>query len=109
MASEATEGTLERLTLYCNAMQVPLPPLQFDDNETDELVWTDELHAWVKAEGISLRWLFSGEVESPEEAEARKLVERMSRADRARFLAALKDHQRNGGRIEDVMRRHGLA
>ena len=109
MASELCEGVLERLTLYCNAMQVQLPPLQFDDDETDELVWTHELHEWIRAEGICLRWLFSGEVESREAAEARKVVERMPKADRARLLVALKDHQRNGGRLEDVMRRYGFG
>jgi hypothetical protein len=109
MASVTTEGVLERLTLYCNAMQVALPPLEYDPEDPEELLFTAALQAWIRTEGISFRWVMSGEVMTPADLKYLDDVSRMPMAEQARLLAALKDYTSNGGDLARVLRRHGFG
>lgn len=106
MASATTEGMMERITLYCNAMQLPLPPIEFED---DELLYTDAFQDWVDAEGISLQWLISGRTAPPRDPEFEALMKRLSQDEKDRLLAALNEHNATCGDLVKIMHRHGFG
>ena len=105
MTSVTTDGVLERLTLHCNNLGLRLPPLDFDDD--GDLLLTDALVRFCHAEGIDAEWLFTGKLRTPDEA-FRDAISRLSDASKRRLLAAMKDHARNGGSIQDAARRSGF-
>lgn len=54
MASDITNRAVSNLTMYCDSMGIPLPPLEYEDHE---LVMSDDLLQFVIQEGMSLDWL----------------------------------------------------
>ena len=109
MASETTELLLERLNQYCERNQVPLPPLKYDEDEPDEVLWTDELHDWIKGHGLSIGWLTEPSISENDIGRILEAMAQMTPEDRSRFASGVKEYVDNGGDLHEVMSRHGFA
>lgn len=61
--ADADLTTLEgRIKWFCAKFEVAPPVLEYDVDEPEQIVLTDELLDWTKREGVSLDWLFCGYV-----------------------------------------------
>jgi hypothetical protein len=96
MASETTTGAIGRLKEYCTSQGLPLPPLEFDQDEPGELLMTGALLDFCRAEGISLNWLIAGHVQSAEERAFLKALAALSDHERLRLLGAVRAYAKGG-------------
>ncbi|WP_172293773.1 hypothetical protein [Pseudoruegeria sp. HB172150] len=53
---------LERICWFCHHFGVVAPALEFDPGHPEEILVTDELIEWVRAEGACIDWLVCGAV-----------------------------------------------
>ncbi|MDO6584806.1 hypothetical protein Q4543_04675 [Salipiger sp. 1_MG-2023] len=61
--SDADLATTEgRIDWFCAHFEVEPPMLTYDPDEPNAVLLTDELLEWVKIEGASIDWLFTGAV-----------------------------------------------
>jgi len=106
MTSNTTKVFLERLTEHCNAQQIPLPPLEYEDGG---IVFSEALQDFIHAEGLCMRWLFGEKGEyDPQGAKLLAAVRKMDSETQECFLAGLKDYAANGGDIKQVFQSHGF-
>lgn len=54
--------TDKRITWFCDHFNVDRPDIEYDPDEPDEILLTDNLLAWTRREGVSLDWLICGSV-----------------------------------------------
>lgn len=96
----------ERLQVYAAAMDLELPPLEFEDGD---LLLSNELAQFCIGEGICFEWLRCGKVETAQEQQFRKRVERLPEDDKRRILQALQIHRAERIPLDQALRRVGLS
>jgi len=109
MASKMTDLVLKRLTQYCTENQVAFPPLKYDDDEPDEVLFTDDLHDWIRGQDLSIRWLTTPDIPDNDTGRILESMANMTPENRARFFNGVKEYVANGGDLKEVMARHGFA
>lgn len=92
----------DRIAWFCEHFQVTPPELEYDEEEPDAFLLTDELVKWCSCEGVSLDWLFCGGVAGmaatfrethrmdPVTHEVMKAISRLSEGEQGIVLEALK-------------------
>lgn len=104
-----------RIEWFCAHFDVTPPKLQYDEDEPDQILLTDELIEWIKREGVSLDWAFFGAVAgalavyrdkyrvTPQCEEWASLLGKFDEQEHTILLAGLKLATATGADMDSVM------
>lgn len=104
-----------RIEWFCAQFDVEPPKLEYDEDEPDSMLATDELLEWCAIEGVILDWLVSGTIGGPlavyrekyrTDPKAYELIQRVRRLPeetRERFTEAFKRATDPGADFEAIM------
>lgn len=110
---QTTEGRIE---WFCAHFEIEPPKLQYDDDEPDQIVLTDDLLKWIGREGVNMDWAFCGSISgalavhrekyrvTPEQEEWAELLEKFDAHELSIVLAGLKQAKEPGISMDSAMR-----
>lgn len=113
--SENIDTAGKRIAWFCEHFDVSPPKLEYDDDEPDAILLTDELMTWIKVQGASMDWVFCGGIAGmasvfrekhkmdPETAHFFDLFRKLDPQEREVIVGALKDNASGKVDFSDAM------
>ncbi|WP_282129514.1 hypothetical protein [Roseobacter litoralis] len=108
----STEG---RIAFFCARYECEPPELEYDQDEPQAILLTDDLISWTRREGVNLDWLFCGSVAgllpvyreryrmSAQVEEFGSLVGKLDDAEQNMLLGGLMLCTKAGADVDEVM------